>query len=305
MITREEKAEQIEKEWKKEENKEKQHIIIKKTFKLLFILIILLVILLTYMNLVGTKGLIVKEYKISSTNLPESFHGFKIVHFSDLHYGTTVHEKELNNLVTKINELKPDLVVFTGDLLDKNKNITVDEINLITKALKKITVTTSKYAIKGEEDYNKNYEKILKDSDFIIIDNNYELIYYKGNTPIMLTGTGSSIKNDYDIDKAFSYDKQDNLYTISLIHEPDIIETITSKYKANLILAGHTHNGQIRIPFIGSMLKKEDGKKYINSHYQINNTEVYISGGIGTSNYEFRFFNHPSINFYRLTKEAK
>ena len=78
---------------------------------------------------VGTKGLVIREEAITSEKLPEAFNGFKIVHFSDLHYGTTVFLEELENLVDKINLLNPDIVVFTGDLIDKNYKLT-DKLNI-------------------------------------------------------------------------------------------------------------------------------------------------------------------------------
>ena len=67
-----------------------------------------------------------------------------------------------------------------------------------------------------------------------------------------------------------------------------------------MIIAGHSHNGQIILPLIGPLMKKEGAKKYVSSYYKINNTNLYISGGIGNSKYQFRLLNHPSINFYRL-----
>lgn len=306
MMSRSEKSLKLEKELKKEEQKEKNNKHAKTFFKFLLIIFSIILILVFYMHFIGTKGLEVREYKIESNKLPDSFHGFKVVHFSDLHYLTTIHEKEVNNLVNKINELKPDIVVFTGDLIDSLKDATNEELATLIKSLNKIQVTTGLYAIKGNHDYiNDNFEKVFNETNFKIIDNSYELIYYKGNTPIMLTGVGSILEGDCDIDQAFSYDKEDNLYTISLLHEPDVIDNIINKYQVDLALAGHSHNGQIRLPGIGAIMKVEEGKKYPNYQYTIGDTKLYVSGGIGTSMYEFRLFNHPSINLYRLTKETE
>lgn len=306
MITRSEKNKKLEKKLRKQESKEKQNKIAKFIIKTLLIIFIVFTLLALYMRYIGATGLEVREYKVESENLPDSFHGFKVVHFTDLHYLTTFKEKETNNLVNKINELKPDIVVFTGDLIDRRKTATEDDLNKLTKALNKIEATTGLYAVKGNHDYiNDNFEKVFNKTNFKIIDNSYELVYYKGNTPIMLTGTGSILKNDSNIDQAFSYDKEDNLYTISLLHEPDVIDDIISKYNVNLALSGHSHNGQIRLPKIGAIMKVDYGKNYPNEKYIINNTKLYVSGGLGTSKYEFRLFNKPSINLYRLTKEAK
>ena len=306
MMSRSEKSLQLEKEIKKEEVKEKTHHFLKLFLKIMFLLISLFILLLLYMHFVGTKGLFVREYKVESNRLPESFHGFKIVHFSDLHYLTTVKEKEVENLVNKINELKPDIIVFTGDLVDSNKTATDKDLDVLIKALNKLEATTGKYTVKGNHDYESDsYEKVLNQTDFKQLDNSYELIYYKGTIPILITGINSCIQNDCDIGSSFRYNETDNIYTISLLHEPDVIDEIINTYPVDLALAGHSHNGQIRIPFLGALMKVTNGKKYPNESYQLNNTKLFVSGGIGTSKYEFRWFNHPSINFYRLTKEAK
>lgn len=306
MMSRSSKSEELEREIKQEEKKLKKEKRIKKIFKIALIFILIFILLILYMHFIGTKGLIVREYKIESNNLPDSFHGFKIVQFTDLHYLTTVREKEIENLVNKINEVKPDIVVFTGDLIDSEKTPTEIELNSLITNLNKIKATIGMYAIKGNHDYSNDYfEKVFNETNFKIINNSYELIYCKGNIPILLTGTGSILNNDFDMDKAFSYSEMDNLYTISLLHEPDVIDNILDKYHVDLCLAGHTHNGQIRLPFIKAVMKVDEGKKYYNERYTIGDTKLYISGGLGTSKYEFRLFNHPSINLYRLTKEAK
>ena len=86
------------------------------------------------------------------------------------------------------------------------------------------------------------------------------------------------------------------------MHEPDFIDNLNYSY-FNLILAGHSHNGQINIPLFGAVTTPEYAKKYYDSYYKVGNSELYISSGLGTSNYNFRFCNKPSINFYRLTKK--
>lgn len=305
MISRSEKSKELEKEIEQEQKQEIKNKRKKIFLKVFSIIMIIFLFFILYMHFIGTKGLVVREYKVESNSLPDSFHGFKVVHFTDLHYLTTVHKKEVNKIVDKINELKPDLVVFTGDLIDSKKEPTEEDLNDLIESLNKIKVTTGLYAIKGNHDYTNDYfEKVFNETNFKIINNFYELIYYKGTTPILLTGVGSILENDCDIDQAFSYDQEDNLYTISLLHEPDVIDNIISKYHVDLALAGHSHNGQIRLPGIGAIMKVEEGKKYPNEKYKINNTELYVSGGLGTSMYEFRLFTRPSINLYRLVKEA-
>ncbi len=92
-------------------------------------------------------------------------------------------------------------------------------------------------------------------------------------------------------------------YKIILVHEPDISDKIVKDYSVNLILAGHSHNGQVRLPIIGPIYTPEHAKKYYDNHYDINGTDLYISSGIGVSSFNYRLFDRPSINFYRINKD--
>lgn len=284
----------------------KKHPIIK--FIIIFILIIAAILL--YSRFIATKGLVTKEYKITSSSIQDNFHGFKIVHISDVHYGRTTDKKDLNNMVKEVNLLKPDIVVLTGDLIDRDTKLDDALKGEISEALSSINANVGKYAISGNHDSNfSEWESIINDSGFKNLNDTYELIYNDGYTPILLAGLSSNLNNQVDIteryNKILEYSNNENikeLYKILLIHEPDYINNIDYS-NFNLILAGHSHNGQVRLPFIGGIILPNGAKKYYKEHYKINNTDLYISSGIGTSGISFRLFNKPSINFYRLTNK--
>ena len=303
MVNRTEKNKIKRKKIIQEEKKETRKKVLNVTIKVLIWLFIIVAILFIILRYVGNYGLVVKEEAVISSNLPENFHGTKIIHFTDLHYGTSIKTKELKKIVKNINDIKPDLIIFTGDLVDKHYSITKKESSELTEQLNKLTASLGKYAVQGNHD-RKNFNNIMKDTDFIVLDNTYDLIYKDNNNPILITGIGSSRLKQMDIDKAYSYFKEDNsnqsIYTISLLHEPDSIDTILESYKVDLALAGHSHNGQIRLPFTPALVKVLGAKKYYEAKYEINDTKLFVSGGIGTSKYPFRLFNHPSINLIRL-----
>ena len=281
---------------------------IKKFLLTTLVLLVLISSLILYSRYIGTKGLFVREYKITNENLTDNFHGFKVVHIGDLHYGSTFNKKDLKRLVEKINIIKPDIVVLTGDLMDKNYKLTKQDKADMIKYLEKIEAINGKYAIKGEED-NEDFEDIITNSNFTNLNDDYTTIYNHDSNYIFLAGLSSNTKSDIDpkIDKIDKYlnslSKEDlPIYKILIMHEPDYIDDFDyTNY--NLILAGHSHNGQIRIPFIGSLYNEKGAKKYNNEYYKIKSTDFYITGGLGTSTYNFRFLNHPSINFYRLTNK--
>ena len=97
--------------------------------------------------------------------------------------------------------------------------------------------------------------------------------------------------------------EEDADYKIILVHEPDITDDIVKDYQVNLILAGHSHNGQVRLPIIGAIYTPPYAKKYYDNYYNVDGTNLYISSGIGVSTVNYRLFNHPSINFYRINKD--
>lgn len=277
----------------------------------IFICITLLIIgLLLYSRYIGTKGIEIKEYKIVSEDIDDNFHGLKIVHLSDIHYGRITFEYEIKEMVKKINLTKPDIVVLTGDLIDKDTDLTGEMQDVLSEELSKIDATIGKYAITGNHDINfENWDLIIENSGFINLNDNYETIYKGENDYILLTGVSSSFYDpdsiDTKFDKVTDYLKElkdDELpkYSILLIHEPDMIDNIDID-SYDLILAGHSHAGQVRIPFIGGLIYPEYAKKYNDNYYEINDTKLYISSGIGTSTINFRFLNKPSFNLYRLT----
>ncbi len=295
-----EKQEVIEKDQKRQKNK--------KRAKYLIISFIVLFILFSftafYTIFIATKQLIVKEEAIQDKEIPDSFVGVKIIQFSDLHYGESYQLQDLKKLIVEINKRKPDLIFFTGDLIDENYKLSTKNAEKLTNELKKLKATIGKYAVAGEEDI-ASFQTIMNQSEFTILNNDYDLVYNTDNNPILLIGLGS-LATDRNIENGYRYFKEENhnsnIYTITLLHEPDSVDEIKNTYKTNLFLAGHSHNGQIKLPLIGGIMRLDGAKKYWDFHYSLESSDLYISGGLGTSSYPLRLFNHPSISFFRLRK---
>lgn len=265
----------------------------------IFIYILLIIgLIIIYSRYIATTGIQIKEYSVINNKIPKSFKGFKVVHFSDLKYGSTTDQKYLKKLVNKINELNPDIIIFTGDLISSNYKLTDNDKKSIIENLNKLDPKIDIYSIRGDNDINETYNSIITQTKIIEINNLNKLIYYKGDTPIMLIGLDDSINGNQSLDMAFNYE-ENNYYKILIAHEPDTYEKIKDK-NIDLFLAGHSLNGQVRLPFIGSIYTPTGAKKYYDSKYKIDNTEIYISNGLGTSKIPYRLNNRPSINLYRF-----
>ena len=283
----------------------KKHPRLKLLLKSFIVLFIILSLILLYSYFIGTKGLKIKEYKITNENFPSEFYGLKIVHISDIHYGKHFNKTRLENVVNKINEINPDIVVLTGDLLDSK--LSDEKVNELTEILQKINTNIGKYAIKGNHDYkHKIWENIIKTSGFINLNDTYNIIYGK-KSQIMISGISTNLYGNKKVAEklksSIDYTQNNKVdYKILLMHEPDYINEIKD-ITYDLILAGHSHNGQVRIPFIGAIYKPIGAKKYYKNSYIINDSELFISSGLGTSVLNLRLFNKPSINFYRIVNK--
>lgn len=288
-------------EKQRKKDRKKKH----KSFlkKLAIFLILLITISIIWGKLGEPNILTVNEYKIKSEKLPNSFNGVKVVHFSDLHFGTGFNEKRLKNLVNKINITKPDIVIFTGDLIDKNYNATDSDIKTIINYLSKIDAKLGKYASIGNHDfYNENFDNIMYDAGFTVLKNNYDTVYNKTNKPIVIYGIDNISYGKPQTSTLNNKAIENISYKIVILHEPDYIDEFINNYDIDLILAGHSHNGQAKLPFLKPFYLPNNAKNYYDKHYKKENTEIYISNGVGNSIVDFRLFNTPSINIYRFTK---
>ncbi len=285
--------------------KQRKKALKKKKRKFMKHLLIFLVIVLVLLAIWGKFGepniLTVNEYKIVSDELPESFEGVKIVQISDIHYGTGFNESRLKNLTEKINDLNPDLIFFTGDLMDKNYNVTDDDIKTLTRYLSNMESKLGKYAVIGNHDfYNDNFDNIMYDAEFTVLKNNYDTVYNESNEPIVVYGIDNITYGNPIVSTLRNNAIDDISYKIVLMHEPDYIDEFINNYEVNLVLAGHSHNGQAKIPGIKPFYLPSGSKKYYNGEYKIGNTLMYVSNGVGNSMVDFRLFSFPSVNVYRL-----
>ncbi len=279
MISRSEKNKKLENEI----NYEKTINISKKIIKTIFIVILIFSSFFLYAYFIGIKGIKTKEFIIKDV-IPKSFNGIKILHFTDLLYSETIDNNDLTDLLNEFKLINPDIVIFTGNLINNEYKLKENEINELKKFMKNIPYKLGKYAVKGNYD-STNFDLIMDNSDFEILDNEIKNIYNYEKESINICGININKKENINI-------PNDN-YTITIINNFD-------KYKeyninSNLVFAGNNLGGEIRlfdIPLISN-------NKYMDSYYNIDNTKTYISNGLG-SIHHMRFMNHPSISVYRL-----
>lgn len=265
---------------------------------LFFILVLILALIILYGKYIGNKGIIIKDYDINNNNIPTSFNNFKIAHFSDILYSGN-NDDEIDELIKKINDKKVDIVIFSGNLTKKNYKLNKKKTDYLISKLKSINSNYGKYFVSGLDDKkNPSYETIMTSSGFISLNDSKDTIFSKVNESILLVGLDSNKNTSFikDIMK-----DNTSTYKIITFSESDQFDEIKD-YNFDLALTSNSLNGQINIPVIKEILKRDGSSKYIDNYYKYNNTDIYVNSGIGVDKINFRLFNKPCLNIYNLKK---
>lgn len=221
----------------------------------------------------------------------------KIVYFSDTHLGNLYDQEHLSRIVEKINSQNPDIVVFGGDLLDNYaRDQEILDLDFIKSKLKAISPDSKKYAVYGNHDYgggaSRVYSDLMENGGFTLL-NNTSLYLEEFN--IQMTGFDDYLLGNTDPEL---YQSREDAFTVLLSHEPDVAQLI-SMPQAGLMLSGHSHGGQVTLPFLTQYSLPTGATKYIKGHYPdcgiSENISLYVSKGIGMTVLPFRFLNPPEI----------
>ena len=267
-----------------------------KKIKLALFFIIPSAIIVAFWGCSG--GLNTKFQTVNIQKLPGALDNFKIAHLSDLHIKEKepVHERIIDEL-TKAN---PDLIVVTGDFIDESENI-----EICLEFVKRLKAKYGVWAVLGNWEHGMGdtdeFVKRLKETginllvnenrkikigeDFLYLAGVDDPFFKKDNLPLAVKGIPLNSKQSL---------------TILLAHSPDIFEQ-AKKYNIPLVLAGHTHGGQVRLPFVGPLYSLTPTMgKYSMGLFKESNSQMYVNPGIGISKIPFRFFCPPELTIINL-----
>jgi uncharacterized protein len=273
-------------------------LLLKRLLKFVVVLSLISVVVCWYAYRIEPNQLVVKRLSAGSTEA--SAEVIKLVQFTDLHLGESFSLEQLSRLVDKINEQKPDIVVFTGDLMDKAYQYGHREE--AEKILSTITARCGKYAVWGNHDYGGGGERYYKDmmrtAGFTLLRNQSVLVQVSAKHAIMLDGLDDAFFGEPNVN-AFHHNNDAFDYNILLLHEPDLVSEFND-YHADMILAGHSHGGQIRMPFFGAILTPPLAKNYKEGMYNLEQGKLYVDSGVGTTHFSARLFNPPQITLFEV-----
>ncbi|MCL6603798.1 MAG: metallophosphoesterase [Paenibacillus sp.] len=231
--------------------------------------------------------------------LPSAFDGIKVVHFSDTHLGFNTDASDLSDLVNNIEKEAPDLICFTGDIVDSE----ADDFIAAVPVLARLSAPLGKFAIFGNHDYKHTEQlaELLKAAGFRLLRNESSLIK-RGNEVIAVAGLEDMLHGKPDPQAAVK-DIPEGTFTLLLMHEPDYADRVES-YPFNLQLSGHSHGGQIRLPLLGALFTPYGSQKYIAGLYytDVKKMPVYVNRGFGETYMPFRLLCRPELTVFTLRR---
>lgn len=261
-----------------------------KYIKLAITLSIVIVIIL-FCNF-QNKHLETTHYTYAAEQLGADLEGYRIVQISDLH--NAKFGKNNQKLVGRIRECEPDMIVLTGDLVDSNHTNVDRAVQFVDEIVKICPV----YYVTGNHEYwleKSEYDELMDGligAGVVILDDQVVEIS-RGNAKFRLVGLDDKSLADGTLEALLSDEKE---LTVVLAHEPQYFARYAGT-GVDLVLSGHAHGGQFRLPFVGGIVAPDQGflPEYTAGEYYMDGTEMIVSRGLGNSVIPVRLFNYPEI----------
>ena len=266
--------------------------------KTALVIILAVIVALIAFTLWGNKALVTDTYIVESENLGTAFNGYKIAQVSDLHNDEI--GKDNKKLIDVLKKTEPDIIVITGDLID-SRNTDVDvTVEFMEQAVKiaPCYYSNGNHEARVPDEYALLKTK-LKSLGITILENetttltvNNELINIIGISDPDFYTDDATIVTDSLIKQLHTSES----FTVLLSHRPELFDIYVDN-NIDLVLSGHAHGGQFRLPFIGGLYAPHQGAfpEYDNGMYTKDNTNMIVSRGIGNSIFPFRFNNRPQL----------
>ena len=282
-----------------------------KKKKLIFLAVVAAVLIALVVWIAwGNTALELNTYTVSSSKLPQSFDGYRIAHVSDLHNAEMGKDNE--KLLTMLRDVDPDMIAITGDLIDsRNTDIEV-ALQFVREAVK----IAPCYYVTGNHEARVNEYGALKAgmeaAGVTVLEDVKTKISMEGETITLIGVNDPSYQTDYlfgDSEMVMNTKLEDlhtgnDGFTLLLSHRPELFDTYVDQ-DVDLVLSGHAHGGQFRLPFIGGLIAPNQGifPEYDAGIYTEGNTNMLVSRGVGNSILPFRINNRPEVILIELQAE--
>lgn len=269
-----------------------------KRLRVIFATIILFLAGVAFWGFLIEPGrLVIREQTIQIDNWPQPLDGLRIAVLSDIHIDNWfITEKKLRTIVERTNQLQPELIVILGDYMSSDGWVTHRvEPEVFGPVLKDLRAPLGVYSVLGNHDWwysGLRVRKNLEQNGIKVLENESAKVDARG-TSLWLVGLADLWTRPQRIGDAVAT-VPEGQPLIALTHNPDIFPNVPQRVQ--LVLAGHTHGGQVRFPIIGPVIESSDyGDRWVRGHVFADNHHLFVTTGIGTSIVPVRFGQAPEI----------
>ncbi len=251
----------------------------------------------------------VSENNVVIPGLPPAFDGFRIAQISDIHMDEFTEAFFVREVVNRVNSLHPDAVFLTGDFVTSEyapRKFAIGAGWQCAGLLNKLTCR-QRYAVLGNHDFMVGADAVseaLTDNDIIVL-RNYYMPLERSGSRIWLAGLADPLQGSPDpkatMPASICNIPQEPI--ILLCHAPDYVDDLLklpSGQAVSLMLCGHTHGGQVRLPLIGPLVLPKMGRKYVEGWFRFGRLQMHVNRGIGTVSLPVRFDCPPEISMHTL-----
>lgn len=258
---------------------------------------------LLYAKLIEPNWIEINSLQLKLPNLASEFNGYRIVQISDIHRDKWMSTRRLQRIVRLVNQQKPDLVAITGDLVTRNLPHLIPSL---TFSLTHLLPKDKTVAVLGNHDYENDTQKIiqaLQKSNIVHLGNAVYTLK-RGNTMLHIAGVDDVQMGKGRLDLVMQQLPKEGT-AVLLVHEPDFATVSAATGRFDLQLSGHSHGGQVRLPFMEPPILPPWGKKYYLGEYQLGNMFLYTNRGLGMTGLHLRLFARPEITVFTLVAPEK
>lgn len=238
----------------------------------------------------------VEPIKLALPRLSPVFHGYRVAQISDLHMGDWMNRDRLAEIVEIINNQQPDLIAITGDFVTKRADLSAQDL---TDVLSTLRTKDGVVAILGNHDQYSNravIQKVLRDSGIIELSNGVHTLN-RGKAQFHIAGV-DDVWHKLDRLDAVLNKLPATDAALLLAHEPDFADTSAATGRFDLQISGHSHGGQVIVPFLGPQRLPPYGRKYPLGLYKVGDMLQYTNRGVGMVKPYVRFNCRPEITMF-------